>query len=651
MICEEGETTNLEASRLIFWQPQYYPRQEIDLTQDFQIGKYRPIYLWGGPGTIRMNRIKFMDYPVDEEAHRGVHLRPAAELVVHDLYANWVHLMYDWGFPPEIETEDWEDFRKAAEVYHEVGSPVFAYIQSSNCVYQGSYVEKDWYARNPKGRKIYYYSGRYMVDWTHPGWVAHLKDLIKGAIERGADGIFFDNMWYGEMPNALLGAWIGGAGCYCERCQRLYREDTGHDLPQKILPDRPEVADYIRWRAGRVTDTIKELSDYARQLKPGCPISANDFDVTMRNSYLVYGLDVEGLAAIQDVIMVENFALPRWDLQPKPSLSNNALTIRNTREFVRDQAHLSVLSYDVGIGFDPVYPPRRHQQGICEAAACGASMTIKGTEYNDGQRMTLLIDPAYQAQQAAIGDINRWLENHQSLYENRQNLASVGLLHPEEDLWRHWMALAPIYYGAGQALTAAGIPWRVLRKGDDGAAVSTLLTFTPYDREYQFSGSERQTIHIPALPGWAWRKLSAAASGGIRHDMVEGLGLSLLNAYHSSKPARWIMDRLNMVKLVNRKTLFDLPDSDLVEALLAILPGGITPRVHAKDPVLIEYWEQDGQRQVHLMNYGMQTQEVSVQFSQPVRAKVVSPDFVHDQTLEGETLSFDLDIYSVLLLE
>ena len=35
----------------------------------FQIGIYRPIYLWGGPGTIRMNRLKFMNQAVDEAAH------------------------------------------------------------------------------------------------------------------------------------------------------------------------------------------------------------------------------------------------------------------------------------------------------------------------------------------------------------------------------------------------------------------------------------------------------------------------------------------------------------------------------------------------------------------------------------------------------
>ena len=614
----------------------------------FKLGKYRPIYLWGGPGTIRMNKVKFMDYPVDEEAHNEVHTPAGARLVVDDLYCNWIHLMYDWGFPPEVEAEDWEHFRKGAEAYHELGSPVFAYIQTSNCVYSGSFIEKDWYARNPKGKKVYYYSGRYMTDWTHPDWIQHLKDLAKGALERGADGIFFDNMWYGEEPNGLMGAWLGGAGCYCDRCRQLYREETRREIPEKIFPAKQEVADYIRWRANRVTDTIRELADFVHAIKPDAPISANDYDVTMRNSYLIYGLDVEGLSKIQDVIMVENFALPRWNEILEPRLANNALTIRNTRAFVRDQAHLSVLSYDVGIGFDPVYPPRRHQQGIGEAAACDASMTIKGTEYNNGTRMTMLTDRAYHAQHAAIGAYNRWLETHFDLYEGRINAAQIGLLHPEEDLWRHWSELTAVYYGAGQTLTHAGLPWRVVRRGDSLEGLATLLTFSPEDHGYGSDTPTLKSLHVPDLPGWAWKELSSAAKPGIWHNLVEKVGLSLLNAYHGSKFARHLMDKMNMVKLITQTTLFNLPEAKVQATLLAALPANIYPRVTADEPVLIEVWEKGHTLQVHLVNYVDKPQKITVQFAAPVKVESLSPDSEERLTLEGQTVSLELDIYTIL---
>jgi hypothetical protein len=278
-------------------------------------------------------------------------------------------------------------------------------------------------------------------------------------------------------------------------------------------------------------------------------------------------------------------------------------------------------------------------------------MTIKGTEYNNGDRMTLLTDPAYRSQQDAIGSYNRWLENHQALFQNRTNLAPVGLLHPEEDLWRHWMSLAPVYYGVSQVLTAAGIPWRVVRKGDNPQAFQVLLTFTPDDREFQFPDMDCPSMHVPALAGWSWRKVSAAAKGGIWHDLLESLGLSLVRAYHGSRFTRRLMDSLNMVKLVNQKVLFGLPSANLTDSLLAELPAGLVPRVKAADPVLIEYWGQGGQKQVHLLNYGQGVQEVSVEFDQPVRAQLISPDTAQDLVLEGQTLTFSLDIYSVLLLD
>lgn len=592
-----------------------------------------------------------MDFPVDEEGHRTAHSASGAKVVASDLYTNWVHLTYDWGFPPEVEQEDWEDFRSAAEAYHAAGCFVYAYIQVSNCVYSGSFAQKDWYARDSKGRKIYYYSGRYMVDWTHPEWIQHLQDRVAGALAHGADGIFFDNLWYGERPNNLMGAWMGGAGCYCERCRTLYRAETGREIPEKILPARDDVADYLRWRANQVTKTVELLAETARRLKPGTPISANDYVVTMHNSYLIYGIDVAALARIQDVIMVENFALARWDETPRPRLANNALTIRNTRELIGTHRHLSVLSYDAGIGFDPVYPPRRHQTAIAEAAALGASMTVKGTEYNDGQRMTLLTVPEYRAQQQAIGDYNRWLEDHHSLYKDRTNAAPVGLLHPEENLWRHWMELSPIYYGASQALTWAGIPWRVVRIGDPLDGLSALLTFTPAGQMIEISEGGPVHIHVPALPGWAWRKLGAVARGGIRHSLVESVGTFLLRSYHGSKLARTLMDKLQLAKLVFRTELFDLPDRQKIDTLLSALPDDITPRAVSPHPSLIEYWVQSGNRQVHLVNYGPESQTVQLHMDAPVRGTAISPDSRDIRILEGTVLSVDVDIYTILMLE
>jgi len=300
----------------------------------FQIGHHRPVYLWAGQATVRMNRLKFMDTPVDEWVHEEAHGPIGAQRLVQETACNWAYLMYNWGFPPEIEQADWKDFQKAVGVYHSEGVKVFGYVQSSNCVYDGSFKEKDWYALDPQGKPFHYYTGRYMTCWKHPDWLAHLREIVCGIVESDADGIFFDNPWYGTDPMRFLGAWMGSAGCYCAICRLSYREYSGAEIPTRVSPNTDESSQhYLRWRAGQVTQTLTELSTYARRLNPNILISANDYDPVMRPSYLVYGVDLAALAKVQDVVMIEDFALPRWE---GDLLINNALTLRTAKALIGD---------------------------------------------------------------------------------------------------------------------------------------------------------------------------------------------------------------------------------------------------------------------------------------------------------------------------
>ncbi len=469
----------------------------------FKIGKYRPIYLWAGPGTVRMNQLKFMQVPVDISVHLQAHQKIGASLIINKMKQNWIHLTYSWGFPPEIEIEDWNSFKEAANNYHRSGEKVFAYIQTSNCVFEGTFTQKNWYARDPSGKKFHYYTNRYMTCFQHNEWINYLKERISDAILKGADGIFFDNMWYGCQPSSLFNTWLGNAGCYCPVCREIYKSDTGLSIPLDINTADPEVQKYITWRANQMTSVMAELITYARSVKSNVVISANDYDCIMRPSYLIYGIDFQALSKIQDISMIENFALPDWQPEAKTRFPNNALTIRNARPFLEDIQHLSVLSYDVGIGFDPVYPTRKYLQGMTEAAALGASMTVKGTEYHDGNAMTLITANEYLDQQSKIGEFNNWLEKNCEIYTSRENLASVALLHPEKDLWINWFQLAPLYFGCGQTLTANGIPWKVMRRNNDFTDIQVLLCFSENTIALQEKYPNiNKVIDVTKVPGW-----------------------------------------------------------------------------------------------------------------------------------------------------
>jgi hypothetical protein len=620
--------------------------------KSFTIGAYRPIYLWGGPGTIRMNKLKFLGVDVDEKAHHEVHTPEGAKKVLEGLYCNWVHLMYNWGFPPEVEAEDWDSFAQGAQAYHERGSQVFAYIQSSNCVFDGSFMDKEWYALDPKGGKITYFTfeGRYMVCLANPEWKQHLKDLIRGAIERGADGIFFDNMYQGAMTVSMLGTWMGPVGCHCSNCRQEFNNETTQMIPTVIDTEDHNTVLYLKWRADQVTQLIRELADFADELQPGTPISGNDYNFMTANSYILHGLDLAALAEVQDVTMIENFALPNWEEGPEPRLANNALNIRTARELVREKAHLSMLAYDVAIGTDPVYPIRRYKQGIAEALACGTSTTTKGTEYFDGQKMTVITASEYAEVCEAIGEYNRWLSANSSIYnENRTNLAPIGLLYPEQALWLDWHKLAPLYFNVGQALTMEGIPWRVVRLGDPLKGLKGLLVFDEPSWGNLKSTDGLKVVFISDIPGWQRTTPTLLSRNKLPRQIVSKVFMTGMKIYGKNKLVRRLADKFEVSKIVNC-TFSNIPTDSTRKTLLATLPEDIYPRLESKEPCLIEVWEHRDDVQIHLVNYASQRQEILIQFDDSAHGIAISSDGEDIDRYEGNPLRIPVDIYKILTL-
>jgi hypothetical protein len=618
----------------------------MNLIDEIQVGHHRPVYLWAGPGTIRMNRLKFMGAAVDEAVHTEAHTPAGAQRMAAAGF-NWAYLMYDWGFPPEVQQEDQASFCQAVQAYQAAGMHVFGYIQTSNCVYDGSYRSQEWYALDPSGRKIFYYTGRYMTCWLNPEWQAHLRQMVRGIIEAGAEGVFFDNPWHAGQPLYLSGIWLGPAGCYCPRCRQAFLAECGLPIPKKLDPKAdPTSQAYLHWRAGVVRRTLGELAAYARSLRPDVLVSANDFDAVMRPSYLVYGIDLEQLAGVQDLLMIEDYGLPRWDEQ-QASLVNNALTLRTARALA-GQTPVTTDPYDKGIGFDGVYEARRFVQGIAEAAACGAPMVVKGTEFVENGQFTLLTAGPFAPQRQAIAHIHAWLEQHAGLYCNRQNLASVGLLHPGGDLWHDWERLARQYFGAGQALLAAGIPWRVVRQPQHLAGLSHLLTFGPLPPGFNLPEGV-QRVHVPDLPGWQAPKPGLLVRYPQFQGIVSWAGTELFRSYFYSRTARRLLDRLGLAHFFLQSPYFRLPAGPARQALRAALGELPWPRLASQAPVLMEVWKQGQEIQIHLANYASHAQPVQLRFEQPVHGRMLSLGG-HETAFEGEIITLSLDIYTVVIL-
>ncbi|MBN1667084.1 MAG: hypothetical protein JW862_08340 [Anaerolineales bacterium] len=608
----------------------------------FALGQHRPVYLWAGQATVRMNRLKFMNAPVDEFVHAEAHTETGARRMAEEAGCNWAYLMYDWGFPPEVAAADWDDFRQAVSVYQQAGLRVFGYVQSSNCAFSGSYREKDWYAQDRRGRKFHYYTGRYMACWSHPEWLAHLREIVAGIVASGADGVFFDNPWHASEPLHFFGAWFGSAGCYCPRCREAFRQSSGLEIPARLHPEQEEASrTYLRWRAAQVTDTLAELAAYARSLNPQVVISANDFDAIMRPTYRTLGIDLAGLAALQDVVMIEDFAMPRFE---PGLLINNALTLRTARALI-GATPLSTITYDRGIGFDGLYPARRFQQAIAEAAACGVATVVKGTEYVEDGQFTLLTAAQFEPQRRGVGQYNRWLADNAGLFTGRHNAARFALLHPGEEIFWHWDRLTPLFFGVAQVLTAAGLPWRVVTAADDLDGVETLLTFTPAQ-----PAAGVRAIHVPDLPGWQPPKESFLARHPAILAALEPFIEGLYRAYFEYRWFRQLGDRLGLAGLYLVSAGFDLPPAPQRLALLSALGPAPYPRLQSESPVLLEHWQQGDQQQLHLVNYADQPVRARLDFGQEVQGELRSPDS-NSLQFTGSDLEVDLDVYTVVRYE
>jgi hypothetical protein len=275
-------------------------------------------------------------------------------------------------------------------------------------------------------------------------------------------------------------------------------------------------------------------------------------------------------------------------------------------------------------------------------------MVVKGTEFVKDGEFTLLTAEQFAPQREAIGHMHRWLAEHDDLYRDRENVASVGLLYPGDALWQDWNLLAPIYFGVGQTLLAAGIPWRVVTSDDDLTGLDTLLCFGDKTNLDQLV----KTIFVLDLPGWEIPRPSFLARHKTARSVTAKAVGWLFQGYFKWRWARSLADNLGLVHFFWQTPYFRLPQTRDREALLSAMGERPFPRVAAKAPVLVELWRKDETWQLHLVNYAAEPQVAAINFGQPVQGRILSPDesAKDDPTTEfhaGE-VKLTLDVYSVL---
>lgn len=629
--------------------------------KQFSVGDYRAINLWGGAGTRRMLKLTFPHLSIDHKNFDIAHSIEGAERVA-EMDFNWVFLTFSWGFPPEIEEQDWELFRSAVKHYHDVGVRVFGYIQASNCVYQGSYVDKDWYALDPYGQKIYCYMGRYYTSLLSPEWQAEVRTLIRTLVETEADGIFFDNPWIGGVGYDVAEMPLGPIGSYDEHSKLAYAQAyDGDEIPLVLDTQSPDSQQYLKWRTQAAIRVLEKWVEVAKNLNPNLVISANNFDAVARNSYVSMGMDISGLADVQDVGMIENFAFPH--LQDNRAVVSNAISI-GAAQSRSGEMPISTKPATNIVGFERMSLPNEIKRAFAESLAMKAPMVFQGTGFRHNKEVTLLLNSRYRQQQTILTEINQWLETNQLWLEARRSQSSLAIYHPYEAIRWEWSRIAPVFFAACETLILNGYPLRIVGDDDDWDQVQTLIV-PPGDvdgldkrlREFVENGGSviplvKKRPEASSRVVWdGWRPLRSRIPRWrwIRRQLNHGAIISW-RWYHHSRVARWVANRLKIQEAMIRSSMYFVPPQPFQSVLVGAVGEDFYPRVESELPVLLTHWQEpDGTVQLHLVNYGNISQRVTLHLGELMDAQVYSlGSDVAPIRIVGSSLMVNIEVAKII---
>lgn len=607
------------------------------MTNPFSLAQYRPLTLWGGPGTRRLLRLTFPGSKVDDKAHDMAHSIEGAEKVAA-LGFNWVQLVFSWGFAPEIEAGDWESFRSAVQHYHRAGIRVMGCIQASNCVYQGSYTNRDWYALDAKGHKIYCFTGRFYTSLLNSTWQDEIRARIQTLVETEADGIYFDNPWQGGIGHDIAEMPLGPIGSYDEHSRAAYaRAFGGAEIPLILDVRQPEVQQYLRWRAETAISVLQKWIDVARTLNPSLAISANNFDAIARNSYVAMGMDLAGQADIQNVATVEAFSWPR--IRENDTVVANAITI-GAAQARCGKVPVSTKPYEHGIGFERMWPAHEFRRTIAESIAMNAPLVMQGTGFRYQGAATLLLNSRYDSQQRTLGEMNNWLEKNGDWISARQPTTPLAVYHPYEAARWHWNEVSPLFFAACETLLLNGYPLRIVGDDDDWTDVKCVLVppgqvdgLEERLQRFQAQGGkviplgQKRTAVTPAglWDGWQPIRSRIPTLRFLRRYLNQGAGICW-RLYHERRLARWLAQRMGIQEALTQSPIYIKPPQPFQQALLEAIGRDFTPRVESEGAVLLTAWrEPDGTQQWHLVNYMDSPQKVILHLDNLTAARVYTP--------------------------
>jgi Beta-galactosidase trimerisation domain len=593
-------------------------------------------------------------------------------LKLKDLGFNFILTPFYKGGGIKAEQNTIQAAKSFTEICHKHGMHVGYYLFSGTVFYESLLAEEpdaiNWLTRDQNGHYPIYHPFyfRRWVNRSHPGFRAHMRELVRFAVQDAkVDLIHFDNYdggapGYEPYSATQFRQYIESRYTPEQRFHRFGFANVNfmEPPPPPPTPDAyngdPLYQDFIDFRCETLADTYRELAELARSLNPDVILECNP------GGYVgELNMGVDGLNAVDHTLLAPWGGV--FTDEGEPCRLENGIMISRFR------------SQMLGRHFDNMvwhYTPDR--VAISESMANNLQCSGLSAFFGDGEVIPWLSKHDPKKYDPAVLASIRFFRREQRYYQDTEQAADVGVLNTYANTAYGPTRTRQSWQAFTQALYQGKVPFTLVPDrcpGDlnrfrvlvlaDLALISDELVnaIRSFVRD---GGGLVMTGMATQFDEHSYRREKA----GLADLFSETLGDKPLTSTFEKGRAAYLPHVVVPAKFV----LGTLPENrrELLDAVRWAANGPLQVEVKAPETVTMSlYVQPGGRRMLHLVNYdeGNPVSNIEITMQQPsegrqVSVKLLSPESDTPQTLpkqqRGRELRFTvprLEVYGLLVIE
>src|SRR3984957_6957392 len=349
-------------------------------------------------------------------------------LKLKDLGFNFILTPFYKGGGIKTEQQSIQDAKSFTELCHKHGMHVGYYLFSGTIFYESLLAEEpdainwltwDQYGKCPTYHPFYF---RRWVNRSHPGFRAHMRELVRFAVQDAkVDLIHFDNYDGGAPgyePYSVIQfrQYLENKYTPEQRRKRFGFSAVGYTEPPPPPPTPdayngdPLYQDFIDFRCETLADTYRELAELARSLNPDVMLECNP------GGYVgELNLGVDGLSAVDHTLLAPWGGV--FTDEGEPCRLQNGIMISRFRSQMLGRQFENMVWH---------YTPDR--VAIAESMANNLQCSSLSCFFGDGELIPWLSKYDRKKYNPAVLASIRFFRREQRYYQDTEQVADVGVL-------------------------------------------------------------------------------------------------------------------------------------------------------------------------------------------------------------------------------